>query len=434
MSREREVGRLWRGDGSEEGGLRVAVTGLGPITAVGIGVEEFWAGLQACRSPIRTITRFDPAPWRSRIAAEVDGFDPLLHMDSRTARRLDRYGQFALAATRLALDDAGLKAEDLDPERVGIQIGSALGGIAYAEEQSRNMAERGIRGVDPRVALTTFAGAGSCAIAIEHGFMGPNSTNAMSCASGSIALGEGWRLIREGRADVVLAGGVEAPLAPLTFGAFAIIRAMSTRNDEPERACRPFDRDRDGFVMGEGAAVLVLERWDRAVGRGARIYGELSGYGTTNDAFHMTAPRPDGSQAGRAIRLALEAAGERSEDVDFISPHGSSTPLNDGTESLAIQGAIGEEASSIPVSGTKAYHGHALGASGAMEAAVCCLAMERGWVPPTLNLEQPGEDCRLAYVGGDGMAVRPNLALSTSFGFGGINACLAFRRRPPSSS
>ena len=403
---------------------RVAITGLGPITAIGIGVEDFWAGLRRERSPIRRITRFDPTQWRSQIAAEVDGFEATDFMASKAIRRLDRFGQFAIAAARLAIDDSGLDTGALDRDRVAVQMGTALGGTAYAEEQVQNLAAGGLRAVDPRVALTTFGGAASCSVAIEFGFSGPNATNAMSCASGSIALGEAWRLIRDGLADVAVAGGVEAPLAPLCFGAFAIIRAMSTRNDDPEHACRPFDRDRDGFVMGEGACCLVLERWDHALARGARIYGELAGYGNTNDAWHMTAPRPDGSQAARCMRLALERAAVPADRIDFISPHGSSTPLNDSTESIAIKQVLGERARHIPVCGSKPYHAHALGASGAMEAALCCLAMERGWIPPTLNFERGDEACDLAYVGAGGEARSPSACLSNSFGFGGINASL----------
>ena len=414
------------GDGAN-GSHRVAVTGLGPITAAGVGVDALWEGLRRERSPIRRVTRFDPSPWRSRIAAEIDDFEPERFMDLRTARRLDRYSQFSIAAARLALEDAGLDPTRLAPDRVAVQLGSALGGIAYAEQQMANLMTSGIRAVDPRVALTTFCGAGSCSIAIEFGFTGPNATNAMSCASGTIALGEGWRLIREGAADVVVAGGIEAPLAPLCFGAFAIIRAMSTRNDDPERACRPFDRERDGFIMGEGACALVLERWDLAEARGARIYAELAGYANTNDAHHMTAPRPDGAQAARAMRAALASAGTRPEEVDYINPHGSSTPLNDATETLAIKQVFGEHAYRIPISGTKPYHAHALGASGAIEAAIACLAMERGWIPPTLNLEQPDDGCDLDYVPEHGREFRPRVVLSNSFGFGGINACLVLR-------
>lgn len=403
---------------------RVAITGLGPITAVGTGVAAFWEGLRQERSPIRRVTRFDPRPWRSQIAAEVDDFEPTDYLESRAARRLDRYGQFSIASARLALADAGLDPADTDGDRVAVQMGSALGGIAYAEEQTGNLNRGGLRAVDPRVALTTFGGAASCSIAIEFGFTGPNSTNAMSCASGTIAIGEAWRLIREGQVDAAVAGGVEAPLAPLCYGAFALIRAMSTRNDDPERACRPFDRDRDGFIMGEGACSLVLERLDLARARGARIYGEIAGYGTTNDAFHMTAPRPDGSQSGRAMKLALRSAGITPDRVELISPHGSSTPLNDSTESIAIKDVLGEHAGRIPVSGTKPYHAHALGASGAIEAAICCLAMDRGWIPPTLNFERGDDDCDLDYVAGGGRDTRPTVCLSNSFGFGGINASL----------
>jgi 3-oxoacyl-[acyl-carrier-protein] synthase II len=403
---------------------RVVITGIGPITAVGIGADGFWDGLRRERSPIRRISRFDAAPWRSRIAAEVDGFEPLEYMEPRAARRLDRFTQFAVASTRMAIADAALDTGGLDGDRVAVQFGSALGGLAFAEEQGNNFAHRGIRGVDPSVALTTFAGAASCIIAIEFGFSGPNATNAMSCASGTIAIGEAWRLIRDGQVDVAIAGAAEAPLAPLCFGAFAIIRAMSVRNDDPESACRPFDSGRDGFVMGEGACALVLESLAHARSRGARIYAEVAGYGTTNDAFHMTAPRPDGSQAARAMRLAIAAAGVDARDIDFISPHGSSTPLNDSTETAAIRSVLGDRAGRVPISGTKPYHAHALGASGAIEAAVCCLAMERGWIPPTLNHEFGGDECDLDYVAGHGRDFAPRLALSNSFGFGGINASL----------
>lgn len=410
---------------------RVAITGIGPITAVGTGRERFWDGLRARRSPVRQVTRFDPTPWRSRLAAEVDDFDPTDFMDPRQARRLDRFMHFAIASTRLALEDGGLNPADLDPDTVAIQFGSALGGVAYAEEQVVNLMRDGLRAVDPRVALTTFCGASSCGVAIEFGFTGPNSTNAMSCASGTIAIGEAFRLIREGTSDAAIAGGAEAPLAPLTFGAFSLIRAMSTRNDDAEHACRPFDRGRDGFVMGEGGSALLLERWDHAVARGANIYGELAGYGTTNDAHHMTAPKPDGSQAARAMRLALRSAGIDAGQVDYVSPHGSATPLNDSTETLALKTVLGDQAYRAVVSGTKAYHGHALGASGAMEVAAACLALRNDWIPPTVNFEDGGDDCDLDYVAGRGRDLRANVCLSNSFGFGGINASLVIRRAEP---
>jgi 3-oxoacyl-[acyl-carrier-protein] synthase II len=406
---------------------RVAVTGIGPITAAGTGVDGLWEGLRRERSPIRRITRFDASVWRSQIAAEVDGFEPADYMDTRLARRLDRFCHFSIAATRLAVADAGLDTAHIDLDRVAVQMGSALGGSANAEVQAATLYGGNVRSVDPRVALTTFVGAASCSVAIEFGFTGPNSTNAMSCASGTIAVGEGFRLIRDGSADVAVVGGIEAPLAPLCFGAFALIRAMSTRNADPELACRPFDRARDGFIMGEGACALVLERWDHAIRRGARIYAEVAGYGTTNDAFHMAAPRPDGSQAARAMSIALRSAGVTPAEIDFVSPHGSSTPINDTTETLAIKSVFGERAYEIPISGSKPYHAHALGASGAIEAAICCLAMHREWLPPTLNHDSRDADCDLDYVPNQGRNAKPRTVLSNSFGFGGINASLVLK-------
>ena len=406
-------------------GREVVVTGVGIITASGTGREAFWANLKKGVSPVGPVTRFDASDFGSRIAVEIPEFEPRDYMERNRARRLDRFGQLTLATTRLALDDAGLEPENVRPERVGVQMGSALGGIAHAEIQTGRFLERGLRGVDPRLALTVFCGAGSCNVAIEFDFRGPNSTNAMSCASGTIAVGDGFRLIREGAADVVVSGGVEAPLAPLTFGSFALIRAMSTRNDDPARAYRPFDADRDGFIMGEGAGILILEEREHALARGARIYARISGYGTTNDAHHMTAPRPDASEAARAMTEALASARLGPEAVDYVNAHGSSTPLNDGTESVAIRRVLGDRAPYVPVSGTKPFYGHALGASGAIEAGICALAIAEGWIPPNLNLDTPGEDCELDYVREpEGRRHRVRHALSNSFGFGGINASL----------
>jgi 3-oxoacyl-[acyl-carrier-protein] synthase II len=328
----------------------------------------------------------------------------------------------------MALEDASLDPGSLNGDRVAVQMGSALGGVALAEHQHTVYLEEGVRNIDPMLALTVFGGAASCNIAIEFGFTGPNNTNSMSCASGSIAVGQAFRMIRSGEVDVALAGASEAPLAPLSFGAFAIIRAMSTRNDDPEHACRPFDAGRDGFVMGEGAAVLVLEEWGQAVARGARIYAEICGYGTTNDAYHMTAPLPDGGQAKRAMALSLDDAGISSGAVDYVNAHGSSTSLNDSTEAGAIRSTLGERAGEVRVSGTKAYYGHALGASGAIEAAITSLALHRDWLPPSLNLEAPGDGCDLRFVNGGGEAFQAEYALSNSFGFGGINATLVLRR------
>jgi 3-oxoacyl-[acyl-carrier-protein] synthase II len=397
-------------------------------------VEKLWQGLHKKVSPIRRITRFDASPFRSSIAAEVEGFEPTDFMERNQARRLDLFGQFALAGTRAAIDDAGLSSSSVESGRVAVQMGSALGGIANAQEQLYNYIRTGVKAVDPRLATTVFCGAASCWVAIEYGFTGPNSTNAMSCASGTIAVGDGFNLIRDGSVDVSVCGGVEAPLGPLSYGAFAIIRAMSTRNQDPERACRPFDRDRDGFVMGEGACVLVLEEMERALARGARIYAEVKGYGVTNDAYHMTSPRPDGSQAAEAMRIALQTAGMSPADVDYVNAHGSSTPLNDSTETLAIHNVLGERALQIAVSGTKAYYGHALGASGAIEAGITALTLHRGWIAPTLNLERAGDGCDLDYVPGEGRHLRVRGAISNSFGFGGINASLAMSAWPPPES
>jgi 3-oxoacyl-[acyl-carrier-protein] synthase II len=303
-------------------------------------------------------------------------------------------------------------------------IGSALGGVSFAEENYEEYARGGLRAVNPTLALAVFAGAASCNIAIEFDVSGPNTANSDSCASGPIALGNALHALRRGDAEVMLAGGVEAPLSPLCFGAFDLIRAMAKRNDPAERACRPFDRTRDGFVMGEGAAVLVLEEQEHALRRGATAYAELLGYGLTNDAHHMTAPRPDARQAIRAIRLALADAGLAPEEIETINAHASSTPLNDKTETTAIKQVFGERAHRIPISGTKAMHGHSLGASGAIEAAISALTLQHGLIPPTMNLEEPDPECDLDYVPDRPRESRARTLLSNSFGFGGINACL----------
>ena len=405
----------------------MAITGIGAVTPIGISREGLWDGLRGCQSAVRSVTRFDSSLFRSRNAAEID-FQATDFIEARRARKLDRFGHFTIATARLAIEDAELKLESEDRERVGSMMGTALGGVGYAEEQFMVFMNEGIKSVSPTLATNVFGGAASCNVAIEFGVMGPNSTNAMSCASGTMAIGEGFRQIRDDYADVMICGGVEAPLNPLCFGAFSIIRAMSTRNDEPVRASRPFDQGRDGFVMGEGAAVLVLEEYERAKARGARIYAELSGYGNSNDAHHMTAPRPDGSQAARTMRGALRDARLDPHEIGYVNAHGSSTPLNDPTETRAIHMVFGDHAAALPVSSTKAYYGHALGASGAMEAAICALSLERDWLPPTLNLDTPGEGCDLDYIPGTGREASVDYILSNSFGFGGINAALVLQR------
>jgi 3-oxoacyl-[acyl-carrier-protein] synthase II len=407
---------------------RVVVTGIGAVTPIGLGREGLWEGLRAGKSAVESVTRFDPSIFRSHNAAEVRDFVPSDHLDARRAKRLDRFGQFSVVAARMALEDAGLELAREDRERVGAMMGSALGGVAYAEDQLGVFLSQGLRGVDASLALAVFGGAASCNIAIEFGVYGPNSTNAMSCASGTIAVGDAFRQIRDGYADVMLCGGAEAPLAPLCFGAFSLIRAMSTRNDDPATASRPFDKDRDGFVMGEGSAVLILEEAGRATARGAPVYAEVLGYGVTNDGHHMTAPRPDAAQASRAMRLALQDAHVSPDEIGYVNAHGSSTPLNDPTETAAIKAVLGERAYRIPVSGTKGYYGHALGASGAFEAAICALGLARGWLPPTLNLAVPDQACDLDYLPGAGRTATPEHLISNSFGFGGINAALVMRR------
>ena len=406
---------------------RVVVTGLGAITPIGIGLDAVRASLRTERSAVGMITRFDPSPFRTHIAAQVDDFDARDHLDAKRVKRLDRFGQLSVIAANMALADSGIDLAQESRENIGVMMGTALAGVGYAEEQLGRYLQGGLRAVDATLALAVFGGASSCNIAIEAGVQGPNSTNAMSCASGAIAIGEAYRQVRDGYADVMIGGGAEAPLAPLCFGAFALIRAMSTRNDEPTRASRPFDVDRDGFVMGEGGAALILEERDRAVARGARIYGELIGFGTTNDAHHMTAPLPGGAQAARAMTQALSRADVRAADVEYVNAHASATPLNDPTEADAMRTVFGDALRDVWVSGTKGYHGHALGASGAIEAVICMLAMQDGWIPPTVNLEQPDAACNVRHVPPGGVRLTPRVVMSNSFGFGGINASLVFR-------
>jgi 3-oxoacyl-[acyl-carrier-protein] synthase II len=411
---------------------RVVITGIGAITPIGFGREGLWEGVRRGASAVRLITRFDPRPFRSHIAAEIDGFDPMDFMEAQRARRLDRYAQLAIAASRQALEDAG-RCREVD-DATAVYLGSALGGIAFAEEQHTRFLSQGSRAVPSMLALSVFGGAGATNVAMEFGLRGPVLGNANSCASGLIAIGEAFRLLRSGAGAIALAGGVEAPLAPLTFGAFALIKALSTCNDAPERASRPFDRARDGFVMGEGAAVLVLEELEHARAAGARPYAEVLGYGLTNDAYHMTAPLPSGEQAARAMTLALAEAGLAPTAVDYVNAHATGTPLGDAAEARAIRLAFGDHAGRLPVSGTKGLYGHPLGASGAVEAAITALALDRAWLPPTTNLVDPDPDCAIAHVPPGGLAAPIAVAITNSFGFGGINASLVLRRWDPTGS
>jgi 3-oxoacyl-[acyl-carrier-protein] synthase II len=405
---------------------RVAITGIGAITPIGTGVEELWQGVRAGKSAVRTITRFDASMLSSQVAAEID-FDPLQYMTPKRARRLDRFSQFALVSAQMALEDAGMTPCCVSETGAGVYVGSALGGVAFGEEQHETFVRNGPQHVNPLIALSVFGGAASSNIAIEFGLHGPSLGNGNSCAAGLIAIGEAARLIQDGQVPVMLAGGAEAPLAPLTFGAFSMIRVLSTRNDDPATSSRPFDSGRDGFVIAEGACVLVLESFDHAEARGARIYAELLGYGTTMDAHHMTAPHPEGTHAAGAMSAALASAGLTPEEIDYVNAHGSSTVLNDSTECRAIRIALGDHAERVSVSGTKGLHGHALGATGAMETAICALALQRGHLPGTANLDSKDPACDLDVIGPDGRDQQVSALLCNAFGFGGINASLAMR-------
>ena len=404
---------------------RVAVTGIGLITPIGIGVEKFWDATLAGTIGTRSITRFDPSEFKSRVAAEVDGFDPADYFsDVKRLRRTDRFAQFSIAAAKLALDDAGYRIDDGDD--VGVWMGSALGGLAFAEEQHDRYHLEGLRAVKPLLAIAVFGGSATTNVAIEFGIRGPNVANANSCAAGVVAIGEAFRAVARGEVRAALAGGVEVPLSPLIFGAFALINAMSTRNDDPSHASRPFDAGRDGFVMAEGAGVFVLERYEDAVRRGARIYGEISGFGLTGDAHHMTAPLPDGSSSARAVAAALAEAGVSPDEIELVDAHGSSSPLNDKTETIAYKRVFGERATRIPIAATKGQHGHALGATGVWEAALTLLAMRHETIPPVVNLDRADPECDLDLSRAAREAAT-RIAVSNSTGFGGINAALVLR-------
>ncbi len=406
---------------------RVVVTGIGAVTPIGAGADGLWDGVMANRSAVAPIDRFDAAAFPSRIAAQITDFDPAAHLDARRARRLDRFSALSVAASRMAIEHAGLAVANGAASRSGVWIGSALGGVAFGEEQHAAYVERGVRGVAPTLALAVFGGAGASNVALDLGLTGPAVGNANSCASGAMAIGQAFHAVRDGIVDVALAGGAEAPLAPLTFGAFALIRVLSQRNDDPATASRPFDRDRDGFVMGEAAAILVLEEREAALARGAQPIAEMLGFGASNDAYHMTAPRPDGRDAARAIRAALADAGIGAERIGYINAHGSSTPLNEPAEARAIHAALGVDAGRIPVSGTKGLYGHALGASGAVEAAITAMALRHGILPGTCNLAEPDPTIRLELLR-EPRASTIDAALSNSFGFGGMNAALVLGR------
>lgn len=404
---------------------RVVVTGIGPVTPLGTGVAALWEAVLAERVAVGGLTRFPTDGYPSRNAAEIERFDPSDYMDRKRVRWTDRFSQFAIAASRLALADAQYTIGD--GIEMGVYIGSALGGLAYAEEQHERFRAQGLEAVHPLLAISVFGGAATCNVAIELGIHGPNVANGNSCASGTVAIGDAFRAIARGEIRAALAGGCEAPLSPLVFGAFSIIGAMSRRNDAPSRASRPFDRERDGFVMGEGAAMLVLERLEDAIDRGAPIYGEITGYGLTNDAHHMSSPHPRGDHNAAAMRLALGEARLVPDEVEAVNAHGSATPLGDRGETLALHAVFGERTGRVPVSATKGQHGHALGATGAWEAALALLALARGVLPRTVNWEWRDPECDLA-VTACALPISPRIIVSNSAGFGGINAALVLRQ------
>ena len=405
---------------------RAVITGIGAVTPIGHGADGLWAGVLANRSAIKAIDRFDASPFPSRIAAQINDFVPGDHLDARRARRLDRFSQLSVAAARMAVEHARLPMPDGRADRTGIWIGSALGGVAFGEEQHANYLARGARGVAPTLATAVFGGAGASNVAIDLGIHGPAVGNANSCASGAVAIGQALHAIRDRSVDIALAGGAEAPLAPLTLGAFAMIRVLSARNDDPATASRPFDVGRDGFVMSEAACVLVIEEAEAAQRRGATIIAEVAGYGASTDAYHLTAPLPSGEAAAQAIGTALSDAQLQPEAIGYVNAHASSTQLNELAEAKALHLALGAHAATVPVSGTKGLYGHPLGASGALEAAITAMALRHGLLPGTCNLDSLDERCGLNVMR-EPCATRPAAALSTSFGFGGMNAALVLR-------
>ena len=412
-------------------GRRVVVTGMGAVTPVGIGVAATWEALTNGRSGIDTISLFSPERVRVKIAAEVANFDPEQFMTRKRARHLDRYVQMAIVATLEAQEDAGLVIDDSNAHRVGVMIGTGIGGITTIENGIHDLVEKGPNKLNPFIVPMMLPNMGSGQASIALGARGPNIASTTACSSGSDAIGIAVAALQRGEADVIFAGGAEAPICELGVGGFLAARALSMRNDEPQRASRPFDLDRDGFVMGEGAGTLVLETAEHAQSRGGRVLAELSGYASVGDAYHVTQPAPGGKGAVQAMQTAIARAGVTPAEVDYLNAHGTSTPLNDKNETLAIKQVFGESAYDLPISSTKSMIGHLMGASGAVEAIACIKSITEGIVHPTSNLETADPECDLDYVPGQSRAVAVRVALSNSMGFGGHNACLVFKRWAP---
>ncbi len=406
---------------------RVVITGMGVISSLGIGREAFWESLVQGRNGISTVTRFDASGYPTRIAGEVRGFDPRDYMDKKEARRMDRFTQFAVAAGMLGLQDAGIDLSRENPDRVGVFLGTGIGGTETFEEQHRILLDKGPNRVSPLFVPMMIGNMGAGQVSIQFGLRGPNVTIVNACASSANAIGEAFKVLERGEADIILAGGAEAAITPMAMAGFCAMKAMSTNNEVPEKASRPFDAQRDGFVMSEGGCILTLETLEHAQARGAHIYAEVIGYGCTADAYHITAPEPEGEGARKAMEMALNDAGIRPDEVNYINAHGTSTLMNDKYETLAIKKLFGEHAYSLAVSSTKSMIGHLLGASGAVEVAATALTIENGIIPPTINYETPDPECDLDYVPNTSRQQPVNAALSNSFGFGGHNVSIALR-------
>ena len=407
---------------------RVVITGMGAITPLGLTVDEFWQGCVEGRSGAAPLTLIDPANYPTKIAAEATGFDPLNYMERREARRMARFSQMAVAAARMSMEDAGLRLEKEDTTRIGVLMGNGNGGFPNTDEAVRTIVAKGGMRIDPLYMAKMLPNMAASQIALQFGLRGYNNTVSTACASGTQAMGDAVDCLRHDRAEIMLSGGSEAGISELGLAAFSVMRAISTRNDEPEKASRPFDAQRDGFVCAEGAAVFVMETLEHARRRGARVLAEVSGYGASGDAYHLVAPPPDGNGAVRAMREALADSGVTPEDVDYVNAHGTSTPLNDAVETLAIKAVLGERAYRVPISSTKSMIGHALGASGAIEAVACVRILETGIIHPTINYEFPDPECDLDYVPNKARTAGVRVILKNSFGFGGQNACLVLRR------
>jgi 3-oxoacyl-[acyl-carrier-protein] synthase II len=407
---------------------RVVVTGIGLVSSLGIGTEANWAGIKAGQSGIGAITKFDTTHFATRIAGEVKNFDPLAYVEKKDVKKMDIFIQYAIAASQYAMDDSGLTITPELSRRVGVFIASGIGGFTTIEREHKALLEGGPRKISPFFIPSAIINLAAGQVSIRFGARGPNSATCTACSASAHAIGDAFEIIKRGAAEVMIAGGSEAAITPMGIGGFGALRALSTRNDEPDKASRPFDRDRDGFIVGEGAGVLILEEYEFAKARGARIYAELVGYGMSADAYHITAPSEDGDGAFRVMTEAIETAGVTTADVDYINAHGTSTPQGDALETLAINRCFGEHAKDLAVSSTKSMTGHLLGAAGGLEAGITVLAVYHQIAPPTVNLDHPDDNCNLDYVPHHSRPLAITYALSNSFGFGGTNAALLFKK------